>query len=248
MKKLAIAMLMLMSATAMASEVELNKSGNVYQIPVRINDQITLDFVVDSGASDVQIPSDVIRTLIRLKTITGEDFIETKDYTQADGSVVTNERLVIKQLQVGDIIVKNVTVTAGKTDGYLLLGQSFLNRFSNWSVDNRKQALVLGEQQEAQPDTQQPVLSASSDKKDFVMWYKRNGHGKTIVATNQKCLKTKFVKLGYQFDAFLMYDDPALKTVVGCWSPAIHKAIWHRKHDGKEWVTDFRVNNTWIKS
>jgi aspartyl protease family protein len=113
---------------------------------VRINYKITLNFVLDSGAGDVQIPMDVIRTLIRTGTISEEDFLESKDYIQVDGSTVTNERLLIKRLQVGDEVLLNVTTSISKNDGALLLGQNFLERFSGWSIDNDKQALVLGDQ------------------------------------------------------------------------------------------------------
>ena len=34
--------------------------GGTYVVPVLINDAITLDFVVDSGAADVSIPADVV--------------------------------------------------------------------------------------------------------------------------------------------------------------------------------------------
>jgi hypothetical protein len=46
-------------------------------VPVLINDAITLDFVVDSGAADVSIPADVVSTLIRTKTIGPSDFRAT---------------------------------------------------------------------------------------------------------------------------------------------------------------------------
>ena len=37
--------------------------GGTFVVPVRINDQITLKFVIDSGASDVSVPADVVMTL-----------------------------------------------------------------------------------------------------------------------------------------------------------------------------------------
>lgn len=261
MKKLAI-MLLLASLTATASEVELSQSGNVYHVPVRINNQITLNFILDSGASDVQIPLDVIRTLIRAGTIGADDFLENKDYVQADGSTVTNERLLIKRLQVGDVVIENVSVSVGSNDGSLLLGQSFLSRFSSWSIDNRKQALVLGDEQDAQPDTQQPTLSASATDKLPVVWQKDGEYGIRILATDIACRTEDFASQGYPFavissipvsrlkkreDAYSVSDDGYAATVAGCWSPARHKAIWHRKHDGKEWVSDFMVDNTWVK-
>lgn len=47
-----------------AAEIPLKKQGGVYRVPVKINGVITLDFVLDSGASEVNIPADVFLTLM----------------------------------------------------------------------------------------------------------------------------------------------------------------------------------------
>ena len=41
------------------------QGGGTYVVPVLINKAITLNFVIDSGASDVSIPADVVLTLVR---------------------------------------------------------------------------------------------------------------------------------------------------------------------------------------
>ena len=40
--------------------VALQNDGGTYAVPVVINNVISLKFVVDSGASDVSIPADVV--------------------------------------------------------------------------------------------------------------------------------------------------------------------------------------------
>ncbi len=54
-------------------QIPLQIVGGIYKVPVRINDAITLDFLVDSGATDVLIPADVFLTLFRTGTITEQD-------------------------------------------------------------------------------------------------------------------------------------------------------------------------------
>jgi predicted aspartyl protease len=51
------------------ADVPLSSSGGVFAVPVEINGTITLEFAVDSGASDVIIPLDVFSTLKRTGTI-----------------------------------------------------------------------------------------------------------------------------------------------------------------------------------
>jgi uncharacterized protein (DUF2147 family) len=48
----------------------LRVSGGTFVVPVEINGAITLNFTVDSGASDVVVPADVFSTLTRTGTIT----------------------------------------------------------------------------------------------------------------------------------------------------------------------------------
>jgi tetratricopeptide (TPR) repeat protein/predicted aspartyl protease len=117
--------------------------GGTFRVPVTINGQLTLKFVIDSGASDVSIPADVVMTLVRTETITDGDFLGKQTYTLADGSTVPSQRFVIRSLKVGDRVLENVTGSIAPVAGSLLLGQSFLSRFKSWSIDNQRQALIL---------------------------------------------------------------------------------------------------------
>jgi predicted aspartyl protease len=117
----------------------------VYVVGVRINRAITLDFIVDSGASDVSIPADVAMTLARTGTISDSDFIGSGEYRLGDGSVLKSERFILRELGIGGQVVQNVVASIGSVKGEPLLGQSFLARFGSWSVDNGRHVLVLGE-------------------------------------------------------------------------------------------------------
>jgi predicted aspartyl protease len=122
---------------------KLSKQGSVYIVPVLINGTITLDFVLDSGASDVTVPADVVLTLMRTGSIKKKDFIGRQKYRLADGSTITSRIFKIRSLKVGDVTVNNVRGSVAGVEGSLLLGQSFLNKFKSWSIDNARQELVL---------------------------------------------------------------------------------------------------------
>jgi clan AA aspartic protease (TIGR02281 family) len=126
-----------------ATVVPMVSEGGTFVVPVRINDQITLNFVVDSGASDVAVPADVVSTLVRTGTITDADFLGKQTYRLADGSTVPSQRFVIRSLKIGDKTLKNVVGSISPRASDLLLGQSFLNRFQSWSIDNQRRALIL---------------------------------------------------------------------------------------------------------
>lgn len=114
-----------------------------FVVPVEINGVITLNFVVDSGATDVFVPSDVVSTLMRTGTIERSDFIGTQTYILADGSESPSNTFIIRSLKIGNARVENVTGSVSLAKGSLLLGQSFLERFKSWSINNTTHDLVL---------------------------------------------------------------------------------------------------------
>lgn len=119
-----------------------NESG-VYVVPARFNDMITLSAIVDSGASDVSVPADVVLTLMRTRTITEQDFLGQQTYVMADGSKVPSQQFRIRSLRVGDKTVEDVVASIASVNGGILLGQSFLKRFRSWSIDNEQHTLTL---------------------------------------------------------------------------------------------------------
>ena len=123
--------------------IMMDVSGGVYVVPVRFNDAITLDAIVDSGASDVSVPADIVLTLIRTKTVTQSDFLGQQTYVLADGSKVPSQQFKIRSLRVGNKTVENVVASIASVQGTILLGQSFLAKFKSWSVDNEQHTLVL---------------------------------------------------------------------------------------------------------
>jgi clan AA aspartic protease (TIGR02281 family) len=144
--------------------------GGTFAVPVTINNQLTLKFVIDSGASDVSIPTDVVSTLVRTGTIADTDFLGSQTYKLADGSTVPSQRFLIRSLKVGSRTLENVTANIEPIAGQLLLGQSFLRRFKSWSIDNGRSALILNGDatpsdgsQSAEPSLSGIVASPGSD-------------------------------------------------------------------------------------
>jgi clan AA aspartic protease (TIGR02281 family) len=128
-------------------EVGLTRSGGTYRVPARVNDSLTVDFTIDSGATDVLIPADVVQTLVRNGTLAPSDFIGEKTYTLADGSKLPSVTFKLHELRVGEHQLQNVTASAGPAKSEALLGQSFLARFKSWTLDNQRHVVVLTELQ-----------------------------------------------------------------------------------------------------
>src|SRR5271155_1457207 len=148
MKTLVLITGLMLTVSTSYSEAEsiplIHESGVLY-VPVVINDKITLNFTIDSGASVVTIPADVFSTLIRTGTISPGDFLNKKVYQLADGSQQASQVFTIRSLRIGNFELRNVIAAISPQSGSLLLGQSFLSRIRSWSIDNVRQVLLVNE-------------------------------------------------------------------------------------------------------
>jgi hypothetical protein len=72
-----------------------------------INRAVSIPFILDSGSSEVQLPAEVVLTLIRSGTLTEEDFIGASQYVLANGSTLRSPRFNIREMRVGERVVRD---------------------------------------------------------------------------------------------------------------------------------------------
>ena len=156
--------LLLASDVAQAESIPLIREHGIFMVPVVINDKITLNFTIDSGAADVSIPADVFSTLTRTGTISKSDLLGTQVYELADGTQQRSQRFRIRSLRIGNLELQDVTASVAPAAASLLLGQSFLERFKYWSIDNQRHVMLINETPLASPagDSQVPNRVAAS--------------------------------------------------------------------------------------
>ncbi len=124
--------------------VNLKMSGGVFSVPVELNGVLKIDFIFDSGASEVSISPDVAMTLVRTGTIKSQDWLPGKYYQFADGSIAKSARFKLKSIKIGNTIVNNVECSISNSiEAPMLLGQSVLGRFGKYTFDNQKKILIL---------------------------------------------------------------------------------------------------------
>jgi clan AA aspartic protease (TIGR02281 family) len=125
------------------TRVPLRIDRGISFVPVEINGTLKLDFAIDSGASDVSVPADVFSTLKRTSTVKEADLIGQQSYVLADGSTTQSAIFKIRSLRIGDLVIEDVKASVTPSHASLLLGQSFLERFKSWSIDNTTHELFL---------------------------------------------------------------------------------------------------------
>lgn len=124
-------------------DIQLKNDSGVHEVTAKLNNKIEIDFILDTGATDVSIPADVFLTLLRTNTISDKDILPSGSYSFADGSVKEQKRFIIRQIQVGSIVANNIEATVSDMGAPLLLGQSFLKNFGNVMIDNTKGTLSI---------------------------------------------------------------------------------------------------------
>ena len=155
--------MLLFSGAAHSESIPLIHAHGTLQVPVVINGKVSLDFTIDSGATDVSIPASIFSNLVRDGIVSSEDLLDKRMYKLADGSGEISQRFRIRSLRVGKLEVRDVIASVGDSGGLLLLGQSFLSRLKSWSIDNEQQALL--------------ITQSTTSRSPLIVPHANDGHG-----------------------------------------------------------------------
>lgn len=104
---------------------------------------LTQIWLFDTGASDLLINNDMEKTLKEEGVITNENYLGTGEYEMANGVVDTCRKYRINNVRIGSFSLNNIVVAVTDKGKRIIVGKALLNKFSNWTLDNRKNYLVL---------------------------------------------------------------------------------------------------------
>ncbi len=124
-------------ATPRVFRVPVERAGTAVLVNVRLNDQLTVPFQVDTGASDVTIPLAVANALgIQI----GPD-TRSKIYATANG-LIRQPEVMLDSVDLGGARVDGVPASVSPSMGVGLLGLSFFNHFT-YQIDAEHGVLTL---------------------------------------------------------------------------------------------------------
>ncbi len=168
MRKTIMLVLLLACGTVQAEIIPLISEHGTFAVPVVINDKITLNFTIDSGASDVSIPADVFSTLTRAGTVSKEDLLDEELHVLAHGTKQKSQRFRIRSLQIGSLVIHDVIASVSPSAGSLLLGQSFLSRLMSVSIDTQRRVLLINESPASASETLATHTDTSNQGTDWI--------------------------------------------------------------------------------
>ena len=126
-------------------KVPFEERNGVKLIDVTVNGQFTVKMILDSGCSGTLISIAEAKYLYEKGCFTKDDIIGVAQSQIADGSIVENMVINLKELVIGGkIACTNVVATvSGNTQAPLLLGNEILNRVPSYSVDNENKIIIF---------------------------------------------------------------------------------------------------------
>lgn len=115
--------------------VRMEKINGVYQIPCKVNG-ISMNFIFDTGASDISISTTEANFLVKQGLLTKENVIGSQNYMTADGSIVEGTKILLNEVRIKDLVIKNVSASViDNINSPLLFGQSALERFGKYEIE-----------------------------------------------------------------------------------------------------------------
>ena len=129
---------------AVISEVPMKKMySGIYEIACEVNG-LPLKFVFDTGASSVTISSVEAQFMLKNGYLKSEDIKGKEYFTVATGEIGEGTIIRLKEIKVGDAVLRNVDASVVHNQQVpLLLGQSVLERFGTITIDNINSKLII---------------------------------------------------------------------------------------------------------
>jgi clan AA aspartic protease (TIGR02281 family) len=130
--------------SATTTHVPLTRApGGSLIVAASINGSGPIRFTLDSGAEALVLPSSLARQLVKQGIITNGEFLGNGVSEFANGSQARDLRYRLRSVNIGGIIVQNITCVVVDGDGSALLGQAVLSKLRSWKIDNARQTLDI---------------------------------------------------------------------------------------------------------
>lgn len=120
--------------------ISYEEMGGIKVIPVKLNG-VTMNMIYDTGCSGIHLSLNELQTLYKNGKFSQEDVLGVEYSSIADGSIVENGSINIKEIKIGDgddcIVLHDKTATVAPNQiAPILLGNEVLDELASVEVDN----------------------------------------------------------------------------------------------------------------
>ena len=132
-----------LSEQARVVEVPFSPANGVTKVDCTING-LPLNFIFDTGASDVTISQTEANFMFKNGYLSDKDVMGKQRYQTADGNISIGTVINLRQINFGGLELSNVRASVVKSQNApLLLGQSVLQRLGKIEIDNENRVLKI---------------------------------------------------------------------------------------------------------
>lgn len=125
------------------TSIKMRLSNGVYYVPCMINGT-NMEFIFDTGASDIIMSLTEALFLIKQGKLSEEDIVDEVMFQTADGSIGEGTVVNLETVTIGSKTLHNVRATIiSNMEAPLLLGQSALSRFGRLSIDYKRNEITF---------------------------------------------------------------------------------------------------------
>lgn len=124
--------------------ITMEQEAGVYKVPCVVNGA-KMKFIFDTGAATVCLSETMAEYLLDNEYISKEDFIGTGTSTVADGRTVSHLKIILKDIEIGGLHLKDVeaSIVEGQR-APLLLGQTAIQKLGKVSIDGNQLTIDNG--------------------------------------------------------------------------------------------------------
>lgn len=130
--------------TSTISEIAFTRqTSGTFEVPCQING-LPLQMIFDTGASDVTISSVEANFMLKNHYLSNKDIRGKCYYQIATGELNTGTVIILREIMIGDVKLKNVEASVvNNQQASLLFGQSAMERFGSITIDNENNKLII---------------------------------------------------------------------------------------------------------
>ena len=119
------------------------KAGGTFNVDCSVNG-LALNMIFDTGASNVSISKVEADFMLKNNYLSMSDIKGKQYYQTADGGISEGTVITLKEVRIGDAVLHNVDASVVKSQkAPLLLGESVLQKFGTFTVDNINSKLII---------------------------------------------------------------------------------------------------------
>jgi clan AA aspartic protease (TIGR02281 family) len=215
--------------------IEMEKYNGVYKLECKING-IPMDFIFDTGASNVSISSTEALFLIKQGLITDEDVIGNVNYRIANGKTLEGTKINLKKIEIQGLVLENVTATVvHEMNSPLLLGQSVLSRLGKITIEENK-LIVHNENKIVLKNVEKEIKETINWLNEKIQKFQFNGSFKAEYELSLENIENEFyIKIYQEFYGPGIKSNPTKSTA---YVPIKEISYIEFRERGSKWDND----------